>query len=153
KVYEAVGKVLAEEKPTTWKLKAYKYYYLPWKDIGLAGIVIEPTDDLIRYQRKLIDAVRPFTVETGTAAAFVTTKKDPEINQPTIDYVATYVPDQTGEKFNPHVTTGIATQDYLKKMLDEKFESFTFSPAGAAVYHLGNFGTARKELKSWKLKP
>ena len=153
KVYEAVGKVLAEEKPTTWKLKAYKYYYLPWKDIGLAGIVIEPTDDLIRYQRKLIDAVRPFTVETGTAAAFVTTREDPEINQPTIDYVATYVPDQTGEKFNPHVTTGIATQDYLKKMLDEKFESFTFSPAGAAVYHLGNFGTARKELKSWKLKP
>jgi len=153
KVYEAVGKVLAEEKPTTWKLKAYKYYYLPWKDIGLAGIVIEPTDDLIRYQRKLIDAVRPFTVETGTAAAFVTTKNDPEFNQPTIDYVATYVPDQTGEKFNPHVTTGIATQDYLKKMLDEKFESFTFSPAGAAVYHLGNFGTARKELKSWKLKP
>ena len=70
KVYEAVGKVLAEEKPTTWKLKAYKYYYIPWKDIGLAGIVIEPTDDLIRYQKKLIDAVAPFTVEKGTAAAF-----------------------------------------------------------------------------------
>ena len=85
--------------------------------------------------------------------AFVTTKEDPEINQPTIDYVATYVPDQTGEKFNPHVTIGLATQDYLKKMVDEKFEPFTFSPAGAAVYHLGNFGTARKELKSWKLKP
>ena len=29
KVYEAVGKVLAEEKPTAWKLKAYKYYYIP----------------------------------------------------------------------------------------------------------------------------
>ena len=29
KVYDAVGKVLATEKPTTWKLKAYKYYYLP----------------------------------------------------------------------------------------------------------------------------
>ena len=51
KVYEAVGKVLAEEKPTAWKLKAYKYYYIPWKDIGLAGIVIEPTDDLIRTKR------------------------------------------------------------------------------------------------------
>jgi len=84
KVYEAVGKVLAEEKPLTWKLKAYKYYYIPWKDLGLAGIVIEPTDDLLRYQQKLIDAVAPFTVETGTAAAFVTTPEDPEINQPTI---------------------------------------------------------------------
>src|SRR6202008_4849849 len=96
KVYDAVGKVLAEEKPTAWKLKAYKYYYIPWKDIGLAGIVIEPTDDLIRYQKKLIDAVAPFTVKTGTAAAFVTTKEDPEINQPTIDYVARDVPDASG---------------------------------------------------------
>src|SRR6516165_3336114 len=153
KVYEAVGKVLAEEKPTAWKLKAYKYYYIPWKDIGLAGIVIEPTDDLIRYQKKLIAAVTPFTVKTGTAAAFVTTKEDPEINQPTIDYVSTYVPNESGRKFNPHVTIGVATQDCLKKMLEEKFEAFTFSPAGASVYHLGNFGTARKKLKSWELKP
>ena len=88
----------------------------------------------------------------GTAAAFVTTKEDPDINQPTIDYVASFVPDETGTKFNPHVTIGIATQDYLKKMLDEKFEAFTFSPAGASVYHLGNFGTARKKLKGWELK-
>jgi len=151
KVYDAVGKVLATEKPTTWKLKAYKYYYLPWKNIGLAGIVIEPTDDLIRYQQKLVDAISPFTVETGTASAFVTTKKDPEINQPTIDYVAHFVPDETGKKFNPHVTIGLASQDYLKKLLDEKFDDFTFSPAKASVYHLGNFGTARKLLKTWQL--
>jgi hypothetical protein len=153
KVYEGVGKVLAEEKPTGWKLKAYKYYYIPWKDIGLGGIVIEPTDDLIRYQKQLIDAVAPFTVKTGTAAAFVTTKEDPDINQPTIDYVANFVPDASGKKFNPHVTIGIASEEYLKKMLDEKFEAFTFSPVGASVYHLGNFGTARKKLKSWELKP
>jgi hypothetical protein len=152
KVYAAVDKVLAEEKPTTWKLKAYKYYYIPWKEIGLAGIVVEPTDDLIRYQKKLIDAVTPFTVKTGTAAAFVTTKEDPDINQPTIDYIEAFVPKETGKKFNPHVTIGMASQDYLKKMLDEKFESFTFSPAGAAVYHLGNFGTAREKLKTWELK-
>ncbi len=153
KVYAAVGKVLAEEKPIGWKLKAYRYYYLPWKDVGLAGIVIEPTDDLIRYQKKLIDAVAPFTVETGTAAAYVTTKEDPDINQPTIDYVKDFVPNETGKKFNPHVTIGLASEDYLKKMLEEKFEPFTFSPVGASVYHLGNFGTARTKLKSWELKP
>ena len=114
--------------------------------------MIEPTHVLIRYQKKLIDAVAPFTVETGNAAAFVTTKEDPDINQPTIDYVKTYVPNETGKKFNPHVTIGVATEDYLKKMLEEKFEEFTFSPAGASVYHLGNFGTAQKKLKSWELK-
>ena len=149
KVYDAVEKVWVAEKPTGWKLKAYKYYYIPWKDIGLAGIVIEPTDDLIRYQQKLIDAVTPFTAQTGTAAAFVTTKEAPDINQPTIDYVAQFVPNGTGKKFNPHVTVGIATQQYLKQMLDEKFVPFTFSPVGVSVYHLGNFGTAQTKLRSW----
>jgi hypothetical protein len=53
----------------------------------------------------------------------------------------------------PHVTVGIASQDYLKKMLAEPFDEFTFSPAGASVYQLGNFGTARKKLKAWEFKP
>jgi hypothetical protein len=152
KVYGTVGKVLAGEKPDAWKLKAYKYYYIPWKDIGLAGIVIEPTDDLVNFQQKLIDAVAPFTERTGTAAAFVTTKEDPDINQPTIDYVGSFVPNQTGKKFNPHVSIGLASQDYLKKMLEEKFEAFTFSLAGLSVYQLGNLGTARKKLKGWELR-
>ena len=121
KVYEAVGKVLAEEKPTAWKLKAYKYYYIPWKDIGLAGIVIEPTDDLIRYQQKLIDAVAPFTVKTGTAAAFVTTKEDPDINQPTIDYVANFVPNASGQEVQParddrHRLPGLPEEDARREV-------------------------------------
>jgi hypothetical protein len=149
KVYKAVDAILGEGKPSSWRLTAYKYYYIPWKDIGLAGIVIKPTAELVAYQQKLIDAITPFTVKSGTAAAFVTTREDPDINQPTIDYVASFVPDATGAKFNPHVTIGIASQDYLKKMLKEPFEPFTFSPVGAAVYHLGNFGTAREKLKSW----
>src|SRR5580698_7448246 len=92
KVYAAVGSVLSSESPAGWKLKAYKYYYIPWKDIGLAGIVAEPTPDLLNLQQKLVDAVAPFETKTGTAAAFVTTPEEPDINQPTIDYVATFVP-------------------------------------------------------------
>ncbi len=37
-------------------------------------------------------------------------------------------------------------------MLAEPFEAFSFAPAGAAVYQLGQFGTAAKELKTYKLK-
>jgi hypothetical protein len=58
----------------------------------------------------------------------------------------------SGENFNPHVSTGVAPREYLDKMLAEPFESFFFSPAGAAVYQLGPFGTAAKELKEWDLK-
>jgi hypothetical protein len=38
-------------------------------------------------------------------------------------------------------------------MLAEPFEPFIFSPAGAAVYQLGQFGTAAKKLKEWDLMP
>ena len=59
----------------------------------------------------------------------------------------------SGANFNPHVSTGVAPKDYLDKMLAEPFENFTFSPAGAAVYQLGPFGTAAKKLKQFDLKP
>jgi hypothetical protein len=115
--------------------------------------MVEPTDDLLKLQQKLIDAVAPFTVKTGTAAAYFTTPEDPDINQTTIDYVAAFVPKKTGSNFDPHISIGIASQDYLKEMIAEPFDALTFSPAGVSVYQLGNFGTARKKLKEWELKP
>ena len=145
KVYEAVGEVLAHEQPTAWKLKAYKYYYLPVDDTGLAGIVVEPTDELRSFQQKLIDAVAPFTVKRGSSAAYVTTPEDPEIVPMVIEYVADYVPKYSGKNFNPHVTIGVGTKEFLDDMLKEPFQSFTFSPVGVAVYHLGNYGTARHQ--------
>jgi hypothetical protein len=41
----------------------------------------------------------------------------------------------------------------LDKLLAEPFEPFTFSAAGAAIYQLGQFGTAAKALKVFDLKP
>lgn len=153
RLYAAVSHVIAGENPTRWKLKAFKYYYIPVPPIGLAGIVIEPTEDLLRLQQKIIDAVLPFTVKTGTAAAFVSTEDGRDIQPFLIDYVTNFIPAGSGGKFNPHVTIGIAAESYLKEMLAEPFEAFTFSPAGASVYHLGTFGTARKELKALPLRP
>jgi len=153
KVYAAANKVLASEKPTSWKLKAFKYYYIPSPPVGLAGIVVEPTADLHRLQQELIDAVTPFTVKTGTPAAFMSTEEGRDIQPFLIEYVANFVKIAAGEKFNPHVTIGVGTEAYLNAMLAEPFEAFTFSPASASVYQLGSFGTARKELKALDLTP
>ena len=150
KVYAAVGDVLAGEKPTGWILRAFKFDYVVWDKTGVTVILIEPTDQLIQFQQKLIDAVAPFTVETGTAAAFFTTPEEPDINQPTIEYVTQYVPDLSGKKLVPHVTVGVAPPFYLKKLVTLPFDAFTFSPVALSVYQLGNFGTARKKLKAWQ---
>lgn len=147
KVYEATGQVLSRANVTAMKLEAFKYYYIPSKDIGVAGIVAKPTPELLKLHADLIAAVTPFTVETGDSAAFVTTRDDPVIDPLLIGYVATFVPKASGDHFNPHVTTGVASSEYLDQMLAEPFEPFTFSPAGAAVYQLGQFGTAARKLK------
>jgi hypothetical protein len=152
KIFAAASKVYAEENPTSWKLKAFKYYYIPDKSIGLAGIVVEPSSDLLRLQKELIDAVAPFTAPTGTAAAYATTPQDPDIVAPLIEYVRVFVPDHSGEHYSPHVTTGVGTIEYLDALLAKPFDTFTFSPVGASVYHLGNYGTAMVKLHSFKLK-
>jgi hypothetical protein len=145
-VYAAAGNAIAKDDVTGLKLEAFKYYYFPDKDLGLSGIVIKTTPELLKVEQDVIDAVAPFTVKTGPTTAFVT-PDNPGVNQVLIHYVEVFVPEHSGENFNPHVTTGLAPREYLDKMLAEPFENFTFSPAGAAVYHLGPYGTAAKKLK------
>jgi hypothetical protein len=151
KVYAAAGKVFAGAHVNDMKLEAFRYYYIPVGDTGVAGIVARPTPELLKLQQELIAAVTPFTVETGPWDAFVTTPDDPN-NAALIGYVSTFVPKASGEHFNPHVTTGVAPRAYLDKMLAEPFDPFAFSPAGAAVYQLGQFGTAAKKFKEWNLQ-
>jgi hypothetical protein len=153
KIFAAANAVFAKEKPTTWTLKAFKYYYIPAPPFGVAGIVVEPNEDLHRLQDELIAAVEPYTVKTGSPAAFVSDEGGRDIQNELIDYVANFVTDAAGNRFNPHVTIGVGTEEYLNKMLAEPFASFTFSAASASVYQLGTFGTARKELKALTLTP
>jgi hypothetical protein len=151
KVFAAANAVFAKEKPTAWTLKAFKYYYIPSPPLGLAGIVVEPTEDLHRLQDELIKAVEPYTVKTGTPAAFFSDEGGRDIQNFLIEYVANFATIAAGKQFNPHVTIGVGTEAYLNEMLAEPFASFTFSAAGASVYQLGSFGTARKELKAFTL--
>jgi hypothetical protein len=152
KVYAAVEKVLAVASVTRMQLEAFKYYYAPGKDTGVAGIVARPTPALLTLQQGLIAAVASFTVESGPIGAFTAPHDDPAYDALLIGYVSTFVPEQTGDHFSPHVSTGVAPREYLDEMLAEPFAPFTFSPAGAAIYQLGPFGTAARKLKEWNLK-
>ncbi len=153
KIYAAAGAIFDKEKPKSWKLKAFKYYHIPSPPFGVAGIVVEPTGDLHRLQDELIKAVEPYAVKKGSAAACYSDEGGRDIQEALISYIENFVRDAAGERFNPHVTIGVGMESYLNKMLAESFASFTFSPAGASVYQLGSFGTARKELKAISLPP
>jgi hypothetical protein len=152
KVYAAAHGVFAATNVNAMKLEAHKYYYAPAGATGVAGIVAKPTPEIIKLQADIIAAMKPFMVETGPIDAFTARHDDPATDTAIIQYVATFVANNAGAKFNPHVSTGVAPIDYLDKMLAEPFDAFVFSPAGAAVYQLGPFGTAAKKLKEWNLR-
>jgi len=148
-VYAAEEKVLAAANVKAMRLEAFKYYYIAAGAVGVAGICAKPTPEILKLQADIIAAVKPFTLATGPIGAFTAGHDDPATDAAIIQYVSTFVPKASGENFNPHVSTGVAPREYLDKMLAEPFEPFTFSPAGAAVYQLGPFGTAAKKLKEW----
>ncbi len=153
KVYAAAGQVLARASATTMKLEAFKYYYAPAGPVGVAGICARPTPAIIKLQADIIAAVKPYLAETGPIGAFTAPHADAANDAALIKYVSTFVPKMSGENFNPHVSTGVAPTAYLDAMLAEPFKTFTFSPAGAAVYQLGPFGSAAKKLKQLDVKP
>lgn len=152
KVYVAEAKVLATAHVRAMKLEAFKFYYAPAGATGVAGICAKPTPEILKLQADIIAAVTPFMQESGPIGAFTAPHDDPATDAALIQYVSTFVPKMSGENFNPHVSTGVAPKEYLDQMLAEPFEPFTFSPAGAAVYQLGPFGTAAKLLKKLEMK-
>ena len=152
KVYAAVGKVLARANVNAMKLDATKRYYLPAGELGIAGIVAKPTAELLKLQADIIAAVAPFKAATGPIGAFTAGHENSATDTMMIDYVSAFVQVAAGEKFNPHVSTGTAPRADLDKLLAEPFKPFTFSPAGAAIYQLGPYGTAAKKLKEFDLK-
>jgi hypothetical protein len=150
-LYAAVGAVLVAANVQAMQLHAFKYYYAAASAAtGVAGICAEPTPELLALQANVIAAAKPFMQETATATAFTAPHDDPATDAALIEYISTFVPKMSGEHFNPHVSIGVAARDYLDAMLVEPFQSFTFSPAGAAVFQLGPYGTAARRLREWK---
>lgn len=153
KVNEAAGKVIAGANVQGMRLEAVKHSYTPGGAVGVAGISVRPTPELLSLQQKLIAAVAPYTVETGPIGAFTAPHDEPATDAVLIGYVATFVPKATGEHFQPHVSTGVAPKAYLDELVTEPFEPFSFSPVGAAIYQLGPFGTAARRLTGWPATP
>ena len=141
-VTAAVSKVLVAERPADLQLNAKALDYVLWGGVAVTALIVERTPDLMQLHQKIIDAVTPFSVSGGTAAAF----EGADANAETIGWVENFVPKSSGANYIPHVTCGVAPEAFVKQLKAEPFPAFTFKPVGVAVYHLGNFGTAAKKL-------
>jgi hypothetical protein len=153
RVYDAVEATIAATDAASLAYRATAIRHSDWgvPGQGLAVIVIEPSPQVLDLQARLLAAVTPFVGSDGTDAAFV---RDPgeQISQSTRDWVERYVPDQIGPgKYLAHITVGFATLEDLATIEAEPFDAFDVHPASVAVYHLGNSGAARTQLKGWSL--
>jgi len=144
-VYAAVAKVVKSEKPTKDKITTSGFYYFPYKSLGLAGITATPSPKLLSFQARIIEALKPFII-VGTDAAFVQNADGTPIAAGSSDYVNGFIQDHAGAKYNPHVTIGLAHEDFLKELFAKPYHKFTFKSSAVSIYQLGDFGTARKKL-------
>jgi 2'-5' RNA ligase/phosphoserine phosphatase len=142
----ALTKVFATEHPTELQLKETGIFYAMWSGVAVTTFLVERTPELMQLQQKVVDTIAPFSVSGGTAAAFIDTPSNAEI----VGYVEEFVPKSSGKDYMPHVTLGVAHEDFVKQLKAEPAESFTFKATVVAVYQLGNFGTASKKLWEYK---
>ena len=152
-VFDAVEKVLIDTDTSSLGYQAVKITHADWgfPGYGPTVLLVQVSAEVLTFQADLVDAISPFVGTEGSAEACVA---DPgEVISPTIiDWVEAYVPAQIGDgNYLPHLTVGAGKFDDLKIIEAEPFDAFDVHPAGVAVYHLGNNGTARKLLKAWPI--
>lgn len=145
----AIGAVIRAADVTRFALEAVRYGYTPGPGLGVAGIWVALTPELVKLQADVIAAATPFMVETAGIDAFTADHGNPAFDQALIDYVSRFTEKGAGEHFDPHVSTGFASIEYLDRMVAEPFERFAFAPASAAIYQLGPYGTAARLIRRW----
>jgi hypothetical protein len=151
---ESTVSLLADAtQPQKLELTATGYSYAIWSGVAITGISIEHSKRLEAFEENVAKAVDHIAVANGTATAFSTTRELPRIDKEIIDYVKNFAANSTGrKKYSPHVTIGVAHEDFVKRLKAQPFEKFSFKPSGVAIYQLGNFGTAQKKLWEWHPK-
>ena len=145
-VAQAASAALQAAGPVDWKSTATGLYALSDGKLGLAGIVITPTDGFRRVQQRIVDAISPFTTNAGTTAAFAPRLDGGAIGQATVDYVKGFIGTRTGQGYNAHLTVGIGTNDFVEALKAEPFESFPVRAVSVSLYQLGDYGVAQKKL-------
>jgi len=110
------------------------------------GFRVEATAEQQRLQQKIIAAIAPYAVKCGTSDAFAPRLDGDAISQATIDYVSNFSEERTGPNYQPHLTLGIATSDFVDALIAEPFEAFSFQTASVSLCQIGDYGVAQTKL-------
>jgi 2'-5' RNA ligase len=149
---EALGPAMAADL-TGVRLRAARLAHGEWDapGVGMLSLLLANDARLTDLQEALRRAVRHLAEPEGAAAAFVADPGEPVVNATTVKYVASFVPEQTGSAYTPHLTAGMGRLADLEALEAAPFEPFDVGVRAVAVFQLGNNGTARRRLRTWLL--
>ena len=142
---ELIAKVL-EASPAPMQIEVTGIDLAPWNRATMVSLAVERNAVLSRLQAALITSLIPFVAPAGDANAFVRDAPDSQIDTTTIDYVSSFLLKHAGDSYQPHVTVGLASKAAAQALKAEPFERRSYGVSRAAVYQLGNAGTARRRL-------
>lgn len=149
-VCDALAVVLAGRDVAGMRLEVTRVNVRIEDGSGSASWLIRPQPALQALADDCLAAVQPFARGDGTAAAFVPEDDGAPIRPSTVRYVECFAPEHSGANYVPHITLGRGSATYLQALGAEAFEPFAFSPSALAIHQLGNHGTARRRLWSWR---
>ncbi len=145
----AVTKVVERERPLDFELMATGYGYGLWEELAITFIETEKSPELMRLSEEIVQAVKPYIVKSGTREAFHKNRELPTIEDKIVSYVEKFTANSAGKNYNPHVTVGVAHEDFVTLLKAKPFEKFPFRASRVGIYQLGSFGTAQKKLWEW----
>ncbi len=146
KIFNILHRAVKKHGISEMELTATGFSYIPYKALGVGWITVEAKKEMLSFQKDIIERLTPM-MHPGNEDAFVQNPDHSSISKETIAYVNAFVEQHSGERYQPHVTLGLATRDYLDSLAKEPFHPFTFNVASISIYQLGDFGTAR--IKLW----
>lgn len=150
-IYRDLSGILTTTTTEKWIFNSDKFSIHPINNtMGALLLDVVPTSKLAALQNKIIMAMQPYLLSSATADAFDSSENEPQINQFTFDYVRNFVSNSAGKNYHPHITLGLAPIEILNNFRNQKPLVSSFSPARISIFQLGNNGTARRQLTTWK---
>ena len=124
-------------------------------------LAIAANEGLASLQRALVTALAPYMKTGGTEAAFLVKDADkkaaarvrlPVILPIGIKLVEEYVTKESGSKFAPHITLGLADEAAWSKLSEEPFAAETADSPAVAVCLLGPYDSCHQIRRLFPLR-
>lgn len=135
-------------KPVRLKVKDFDSTPLDKNiEMNLLNLVFHKQDSLVEFQKKLLTLTGSIKIPEATKDAFVDGQN---MDEQFVKYVQTFAEEETALNYSPHITLGIVKKWESDSNAFRAMEEFVFDDL--VVVQVGNYGTAQKLLKSFKLK-